>query len=51
MNSTILFKANTSKTTPTQQILLKDGRLFLYVDGVMKNKTFRSKKKKVCAGK
>ncbi|CAF4956142.1 unnamed protein product, partial [Rotaria sp. Silwood1] len=47
MESTILFKGNSSRTTITQQILLKKGKLYLYVDGVMKNKTSRNKRKRV----
>ncbi|CAF4353321.1 unnamed protein product [Rotaria sp. Silwood2] len=47
MESTILFKGNSSRTTITQQILLKKGNLYLYVDGVMKNKTSRNKRKRV----
>ncbi|CAM4766374.1 unnamed protein product [Rotaria magnacalcarata] len=48
MNSTILFKGNSSRTTITQQILLKNGNLYLYVDGVMKNRVARNKRKRVC---
>lgn len=44
-NATILFKDYATKPTITQQVLLKDGNLYLFVDGVMKNKTSRNKKK------
>ncbi|CAF1463725.1 unnamed protein product [Adineta steineri] len=47
MHSTILYKANTKKTTSTQQIYLKNGTLYLYVDNVMKLKTSKNKKQKV----
>ena len=50
MTATILFKANSSKTTATQQILLKKGNLFLYVDEVIKNKTSKNKKKRILKG-
>lgn len=51
MDSTILFKGHSSRTTITQQILLKKGRLYLYVDEVMKNKTSRNKRKRISIGK
>ncbi|CAF3894104.1 unnamed protein product, partial [Rotaria sp. Silwood1] len=47
IDSTIIFKANTSKTTLTQQVLLKNENLYLYVDGILKNKTTRNKGKKI----
>ncbi|CAF4868865.1 unnamed protein product, partial [Rotaria socialis] len=50
MKSTILFKGHASKTTATQQMFLSNGHLYLYVDAVMKNKTSRNKRKKVCVG-
>jgi len=50
INTTILFKANSTRTTATQQILLKNGNLYLYVDGVIKTKTARIKKKKILIG-
>ncbi|CAF3937695.1 unnamed protein product [Rotaria sp. Silwood1] len=33
IKSTIVFKANKTRTTPTQQILLKNKKLYLHVDG------------------
>jgi hypothetical protein len=51
MDSTILFKGSSSRTTITQQIFLKNGHLYLYVDGVMKNKTSRNKRKRVSIGR
>jgi len=51
MSSTILFKATGSKTTLTQQIVLQNGNLYLYVDNLMKNKTARNKKKRVFIGR
>jgi hypothetical protein len=50
MKSTIVFKANKTRTTPAQQILLKNKKLFLYVDGAINDKK-SNKKKKVLAGK
>lgn len=50
MTSTILFKGNSSKTTVTQQIILQDGNLLLYVDEVIKNKTSKNKKRRVPKG-
>ncbi|CAF1049098.1 unnamed protein product [Adineta steineri] len=47
INSTIIFKANKTRTTPTQQLLLKNKKLFLYVDGAIKDKISNKKKKKV----
>lgn len=49
MGSTILFKANSSKTTLTQQLLLKNGELYLFVDDFIKAKLAKSKKK-FCTG-
>ena len=49
--STILFKAYSSRTTITQQILLKKGNLYLFVDGMMKSKTFKNKRKIVSVGR
>lgn len=50
MKATILFKDRSAKTTTTQQIFMSKGRLYLYVDAVMKTKTPRNKRKKICVG-
>ncbi|CAF1539774.1 unnamed protein product [Adineta ricciae] len=49
-SSTILFKGSSSKSTPAQQILMKNKNMYLYVDAVMKNKISKMKKIKVRKG-
>lgn len=51
MHSTIVFKAHSSRTTLTHQILLQNRNLYLYIDQVLKDKTKRKKRKNVSAGK
>jgi hypothetical protein len=51
MNATIVFKAHSSRTTLTHQILLKNGNLYLYVDQVIKDKTKKKKRKKISIGR